>query len=64
MLNERHFSRVLHEYVDHYNAMRPHRTLSLDSPDGREPQVMPAGSARVVRPKVLGGLPSEYKWAA
>ena len=53
VLNERHFSRVLREYVDHYNAVRPHRTLSLDSPDGSEPQLKPIGSARVVRRKVL-----------
>ena len=27
VLNERHLSRVLREYVEHYNTMRPHRTL-------------------------------------
>ena len=64
VLNERHLSRVLHEYVDHYNATRPHRTLGLDSPEGREPRAKPGGSARVVRRKVLGGLQSEYERAA
>jgi transposase InsO family protein len=63
VLNERHLSRVLREYIDHYNAARPHRALSLDAPDGREPQVKPGGSAGVVRNKVLGGIQSEYKWA-
>jgi transposase InsO family protein len=64
VLNERHLARVLHEYVDHYNAMRPHRTLGLDSPRGREPRTRPRASATVARHKVLGGLQSEYEWAA
>ena len=36
-VNERHLRRVLGEYVQHYNAMRPHRLLALDSPEGRKP---------------------------
>ena len=32
VLDERHLLRVLREYVEHYNAMRPHRSLALDSP--------------------------------
>ena len=36
-VNEQHLRRVLGEYVQHYNAMRPHRSLSLDSPEGRSP---------------------------
>ena len=32
-VNERHLRRVLGEYVQHYNAMRPHRSLALDSPE-------------------------------
>ena len=64
VLNERHLARVLHEYVDHYNAARPHRALSLDSPHGRAPQKKPGSSAKVVRHQVLGGLQSEYEWAA
>ena len=34
VFNERHLRRVLHEYVGHYNRMRPHRSLALDSPEG------------------------------
>ena len=64
VLNERHLSRVLREYVDHYNATRPHRTLGLDSPHGRQPRAKPSASARVVRHEVLGGLQGEYEWAA
>ena len=64
VFNERHLSRVLREYVEHYNATRPHRTLGLDSPRGRPPQPKPSDSAEVVRHRVLGGLQSEYEWAA
>ncbi len=59
VLNEHHLSRVLREYVEHYSATRPHRTLGLDSPRGRAPQKKPGSSARVVRHQVLGGLQSE-----
>ena len=55
VLNEQHLLRVLHEYVDHYNEMRPHRSLALDSPDGRPPQPMPE-SAQIISRPVLGGL--------
>ena len=62
-VNERHLRRVLGEYVQHQNAMRPHRSLALDSPEGRKPvQRMP--SQRVVSKPVLGGLHHEYRWAA
>jgi putative transposase len=64
VLNERHLSRVRGKYVEHYNATRPHRTLELDSPRGRPPQPKPGRSAEVVRHQVLGGLHSEYEWAA
>ena len=64
MLNERHLLHVLHEYTVHYNAKRPHRTLVLDSPDGREPQPKPGATATVVSRQVLGGLHHEYEWAA
>ena len=62
--NEQHLRRMLGEYMGHYNAMRPHRTLGLDSPRGREPRAKPSGTARVIRHEVLGGLHNEYAWAA
>ena len=64
VVNERHLLRVLHEYIAHYNAKRPHRSLALDAPDGRESSTKPSGTATVVRREVLGGLHSEYEWAA
>lgn len=64
VLNERHLKHVLHEYIAHYNAKRPHRTLALDSPDRREPQLKPTSTATAVSHPVLGGLHHEYEWAA
>ncbi len=64
VLGQRHLLRVLREYVIHYNAMRPHRTLALDSPLGRAPQPAPNTRARVARREVLGELQNEYQWAA
>ncbi len=64
VFNERHLLLVLREYIGHYNAMRPHRTLGLDSPRGRTPRAKPSASAMVIRHKVLGGLQSEYDWVA
>ena len=63
VLNEQHLLRVLHQYVEHYNGMRPHRSLALDSPDGRPPQPVPDAGRIISRP-VLGGLHHEYEWAA
>ena len=62
-VNERHLRRVLGEYVQHYNAMRPHRSLALDSPEGRKP-VQRIPSQRVDSKPLLGGLHHEYRWAA
>ena len=64
IFSDRHLRRVLREYVEHYNGLRPHRTLGLDSPDGREPRPRPSESAYVRGREVLGGLLNEYDWAA
>ena len=64
IFSDRHLRRVLQEYVEHYNGLRPHRTLGLDSPDRRQPQARPSESAHVRRRDVLGGLLNEYDWAA
>lgn len=64
VLGERHLLRVLREYVEHYNAMRPHRSLALDSPLGRAPEAAANAGSELIRREVLGGLHSEYRWAA
>jgi putative transposase len=62
-LGEQHLRRVLSGYVEHYNAVRPHRTLALDSPAGRPPRPRQPGD-RLVSNSILGGLHHEYRWAA
>ncbi len=57
ILNERHLRRVLHEYVEYYNARRPHQSLEQDSPVG----MLPASQQGTVRYQtVLGGIIRDY----
>ena len=35
ILDERHLKRILRSYFDYYHQWRPHRSLEMDSPDGR-----------------------------
>ena len=63
VMNEPHLRRVLDEYVRHDNAMRPHRSLGLDAPEGR-PRVDRFPGAQLRRHAVFGGLHHEYRWAA
>ena len=57
ILNERHLRRVLQEYVDYYNARRPHQGLEQDSPLGFE-HVTSEGPIRCRN--VLGGIIRDY----
>ena len=61
-----HLEAVLREYVDHYNAHRPHRSLGLRPPE-TAPTPLPAVRAsppRLQRRDRLGGLIHEYELAA
>jgi putative transposase len=59
VVGQRHLERVLREYVEHYNAARPHQALGLTTPLGRG---QPAGQAGdIVRRDRLGGLIHEYE---
>jgi putative transposase len=50
---------VPHEFVEHYNAHRPHRSLHQRPPAGNTPP--PSGAAvRPLRRDRLGGLVHEY----
>jgi putative transposase len=65
--NERQLSRVLTEYLRHYNTARPHRALDLQPPaPARTLRAVgpPAGLPAVERVDVLGGLVHEYRRAA
>ena len=62
--NESHLERVLAEFVDHYNAARPHRGIDLEVP---VPYVSGTGlddSTRIERVDRLGGVLHEYMIAA
>jgi transposase InsO family protein len=62
--NEHHLERVLVEFVDHYNAARPHRGIDLEVP---VPFAIPTrfnDATRLRRVDRLGGLIHEYGIAA
>jgi transposase InsO family protein len=63
----RHLVAVLRDYLIHYNAHRPHRTLDLrppDPPPSRLDLATPASLRQVRRRDRLGGLIHEYGVAA
>jgi putative transposase len=62
ILNQQHLERILEVFVDHYNGHRPHRALSLASPEPRQPAAMvsASGDGRILRRDRLGGVVHEY----
>jgi hypothetical protein len=59
VLGERHLERILHAYVDRYNAARPHRALQLRAP---VPRTQPSSArGEIVRRDQFGGLVHEYE---
>jgi len=64
ILNRRHLEHVLRVFVDHYNAHRPHRSLSLTPPIAIDHERPLASSRDVKRRDRLGGLIHEYSYAA
>ena len=66
VLGERHLQAVLNEYLDYYNAARPHRSLALVPPQSapRAPETPSTPSGRIVARPVLGGLHHVYHRAA
>lgn len=66
IVGRRHLQRVLCDYVDHYNAHRPHRSLDQRSPHRltapKPPTVLDPDAVR--RRERLGGLIHEYEIAA
>jgi hypothetical protein len=59
ILREHHLQRTLKEYVTHYNRERPHRGLSLETPEPKSDQTCIDG--KIVRVARLGGLINEYR---
>ncbi len=62
ILNEQHLRAVLAEYVDYYNADRPHRSLALEPP--RPDARSPVSTGEITSRPVLGGLHHAYARAA
>ena len=58
ILGQRHLERVLREFVKHYNQERPHRGLSLETPESKPDRNR--GDGEIVRVDRLGGLVHEY----
>ncbi|WP_207757377.1 integrase core domain-containing protein [Nonomuraea cypriaca] len=61
--DERHVRVVLNEYLDHYNAHRPHQARGPRPPDHDEHVVVPM-EGRIERHEILGGVINEYRRAA
>ena len=67
IVNQHQLRRVLTEYLRHYNAARPHRSLGQLTPaqaDIRPPEPVNLAEHRIRRKQVLGGLTHEYYVAA
>jgi hypothetical protein len=67
IVNENHLHRVLTEYLRHYNAARPHRSLGQLTPaqaDTCPPEPVDLAEYRIHRKQVLSGLTHEYYIAA
>jgi hypothetical protein len=62
ILNERHLRKVLAEYVDYYNAVRPHLSLDRNAPIPRN--VDPPERGEVVATPILNGLHHHYRRVA
>src|SRR5262245_46733988 len=63
ILGEGHLRHVLREYVEHYNAERPHQAkgnVPLPQADVAEPPVLPFPSGEVRCRERLGGLLKHY----
>jgi transposase InsO family protein len=67
IVNEHHLGQVLTEYLQHYNAARPHRALGQYTPaqtDTSLPKPVNLAEHRLRRKQILGGLTHEYYVAA
>jgi transposase InsO family protein len=58
VLNERHLKQILRRYFAYYHQWRPHRSLEMDSPDGRS--VHPPEMGEVIEFPAVDGLHHTY----
>jgi putative transposase len=65
ILHERHLGRVLREYVDYFNHVRPHQGIKQAIPAASEMMPAPCQSRRnIAATPILGGLHHDYRLAA
>ncbi len=65
IINERHLTLVLREYVNHYNGHRPHQSRQQRPPDIEKQPIRDVADLRTVRRKpAVTGLINEYHHAA
>ena len=67
IVNEHHLRRALTEYLRHYNAARPHRSLGQLTPAqaaSQPPEPVNLADHRIRQKQVLEGLTREYYIAA
>jgi len=62
IFNAEQLQDLMKQYVEYYNNERCHLSVGRDSPNGREIQKKPFGSARVISLPRIGGLHHVYKW--
>jgi transposase len=62
--NQRQLERLVVDYIEHYNAHRPHRSLDQRAPLGSEPPLADPSHLRVVKSTRCAGLINEYRNAA
>jgi transposase InsO family protein len=60
----RHLTAVLNQYLEHYNAHRPHQSLDQQPPQPRQAQGPASAGSTIRRRPILGGLINEYDRAA
>jgi hypothetical protein len=58
VLNKTHLKRILHGYFAYYHQWRPHRSLEMDSPDGRSVQLPSLGE--IIEFPAVHGLHHTY----
>jgi transposase InsO family protein len=67
VVGRRHLEAVLHEYVEHYNGHRPHRSLGQLPPQPKSmatATLMNVDALRLQRTDRLGGVIHEYRLVA
>ena len=62
--NQSHLRQILHEYENHHNQHRPHRSLDGAAPLNPLPEPIDLDQCRARRQARVGGLINEYRLVA